>query len=125
VNLDGNSSDRANIAGNPHLDPNRSRNDVMNMWFNTAAFVSPVTGQDGNAARNLLDSPGSKNADIALFRDFPIRENIKLQFRAEMTNAFNIVNLSNPDGNLNSKSFGTIRTAGAMRQSQLGLRLSF
>jgi outer membrane receptor protein involved in Fe transport len=125
VNLDGNSSDRANITGNPHLDPNRSRNDVMNMWFNTAAFVSPATGQDGNAARNLLDSPGSKNADIALFRDFPIRENIKLQFRAEMTNAFNIVNLSNPDGNLNSRTFGTIRTAGAMRQSQLGLRLSF
>jgi len=63
--LDGNSSNRANIVGNPHLDPNRSRNDVMNMWFNTAAFVSPVTGQDGNAAGNLLDSPGSKNADIA------------------------------------------------------------
>ena len=52
-------------------------------------------------------------------------ERLTMQFRGEMTNAFNIVNLSAPTTNLNSPAFGTIRTARDMRQAQVGLRLSF
>ncbi len=49
-----------------------------------------------------------------------------LQLRAEATNVFNIVNYSNPGTALNAPAtFGTIRTAGDMRQIQLGARLSF
>ena len=49
-----------------------------------------------------------------------------LQLRAEATNVFNIVNLSNPGTGLNAPAtFGKIRTAGDMRQIQLGARLSF
>jgi hypothetical protein len=124
-NLDGNNNDRGNLIGNPRLDPNRSRSDVTNMWFNTAAFVLPATGTDGNAGRNILDGPGLKNADVALFRDFRIKERMTLQARAEFTNAFNIVNLGGPTTNMNSSAFGTIRTARAMRQTQLGLRITF
>jgi hypothetical protein len=46
-----------------------------------------------------------------------------LEFKAEMTNALNIVNLGNPTTNRNSTAFGTIRSANTMRQAQLGLRL--
>jgi hypothetical protein len=95
------------------------------MWFNTAAFVLPAVGADGNSGRNILDNPGVKNADVALFRDFRIRERMTLQARAEFTNAFNIVNLGSPTANMNSSAFGTIRTARAMRQTQLGLRITF
>ena len=43
-----------------------------------------------------------------------------------MSNAFNLVNLSNPGTSLNSGSnFAKVTTAGQMRQVQLGLRLKF
>jgi hypothetical protein len=35
------------------------------------------------------------------------------------------VNLSGPTTTLSSAAFGTIRTAGGMRQVQLGLRMTF
>ena len=43
-----------------------------------------------------------------------------------MTNAFNLVNPSNPGTSAgNTSQFGVITTAGPMRQLQIGLRLSF
>jgi hypothetical protein len=126
-NLDGNANDRANLVGNPYLDPNRSRSQVTNAWFNTAAFAAPPTGTDGNSQRNLLDGPGLRNIDIGAYRDFRIHERIRLEARAEMTNAFNFVSLRNPTANLNAAAgtFGTIRSAQDMRQTQLGLRVTF
>jgi hypothetical protein len=125
VNLDGNNNDRVNVVGNPYLDPNRSRSDVSNAWFNTAAFAAPATGTDGNLGRNVLDAPGVRNVDLGLFRNFRFRERFNLQARGELTNALNLVNLNGPTGTLSSAAFGTIRTAAATRQVQLGLRLTF
>ncbi len=124
-NLDGVNNDRPNLIGNPFLDPNRSRSDVTNAWFNTAAFQQNLAGQVGNFGRDVLNSPGQRNVDIGLFRQFRIRERMNLQFRAEMTNALNLVNLTSVNGTLNSLAFGTVRTARAMREMQLGLRLAF
>lgn len=124
-NLDGNNNDRANVIGNPNLDPNRPRSATTAMWFDTAAFSPNGVGQDGNAGRNILDAPGLKNIDIGIFRNFKLRESMELQFRGEISNALNLVNLSAPASNLNSSAFGTIRTARAMREVQLGLRLAF
>ncbi|HEY2018578.1 MAG TPA: carboxypeptidase regulatory-like domain-containing protein [Bryobacteraceae bacterium] len=124
-NVDGSSTDRCDLVGNPYLDPNRSRSDVSNDWFNTAAFKPPAAGADGNSSRNLLDGPGQKLVDAALFRQFRLRENMKLEFRAELTNALNIVNLSSPTMNYNSANFATINSARDMRQAQMGLRLAF
>lgn len=125
-NLDGSTNDRADLVGTPLLSPNRSRNEVVAQWFNTAAFAQNPTGRDGTAGRNILDGPGMKNVDLGIFRDFNLAERKKLQFRAEMTNAFNLVNLSAPGTNQNSTStFGIVRTARNMRQVQLGLRFSF
>jgi hypothetical protein len=126
TNVDGNNNDRADLVGDPYLDPNRSRSEVTNAWFNTAAFAKPTAGTDGNSARNLLDGPGQKLLDLGLFRRFRLREGMSLEVRAEFTNALNLVNLGQPSANLNATTgLGTIRTAGDMRQSQLGLRLSF
>lgn len=124
-NLDGNSTDRANLVGNPYLDPNRPRAAVTAMWFNTAAFVTSPVGVDGTAGRNIITGPGVRNVDMSLFRNFRIAERCQLQARGEFTNALNLVSLSNPNVALNSSLFGTIRTAGDMRQTQVGLRLTF
>uniref|UniRef100_Q02D86 TonB-dependent receptor n=1 Tax=Solibacter usitatus (strain Ellin6076) TaxID=234267 RepID=Q02D86_SOLUE len=125
VNLDGSSNDRANLVGDPFLDPNRSRNDVSNAWFNVAAFAKGANGTDGTAARNLMTGPGSKNVDMGIFRNIKLMERFTLQVRGEFTNVFNLVNLSNPNASLNSTAIGTIRSAAAMRGVQLGLRLTF
>ena len=124
-NRDGQSNDRADLIGNPRLDPNRPRSETLAKWFNTAAFARPAVGADGNGARNILDGPGRKTANLGLFRSFSIREGMKLQLRLEATNALNTVNLSNPSNALNSATFGQIRSARNMREAQLGARLSF
>jgi hypothetical protein len=125
VNLDGNNNDRGNLVGNPFLDPNRSRTETTAAWFNVAAFQIGANGTDGNAGRNILDGPGVKNVDLGLFRNFKLFERVSLQARGEFTNVFNFVNLSNPTANLGSALVGQIRSAGAMRQLQVGLRLTF
>src|SRR6185436_16246008 len=70
--------------------------------------------------------PGYRNVDLGLFRDIGLGNRFLLQLRAEATNAFNIVNLSNPGTGLNAPAtFGKIRSARDMRRIQLGARLSF
>ncbi len=123
VNVDGNATDRCDLTGDPFLSPNRPRSAVAAEWFNTAAFRAPAAGTDGDSARNLLDAPGLKQIDLALMRRFPIHEAVSLEVRGEMTDAFNLVNLSAPSTTRSSPAFGTISAAGPMRQSQLGLRL--
>jgi hypothetical protein len=127
VNLDGVNNDRPNIVGNPILSPHRSRAAVSAEWFDPSAFVVPPTGTEGLASRNLLDGPGYKDIDAAIFRDFTFREHTTRCSSVESSpNIFNMVSLSNPSASLsNASTVGTIRSASGMRQTQLGLRLTF
>jgi hypothetical protein len=86
-----------------------------------------VTGSpvDGNSTRNLLDQPAFKTVDLAVFREFRIRERFGMDFRVEGTNTFNMVNLNAPNATVGNATFGQINTALPMRQLQLGLRLTF
>jgi hypothetical protein len=124
-NLDGVNNDRADLVGNALLDPHRSRADVTAAWFNTAAFKSNAAGQPGTSGRNILDKPGTRTVDLGLMRTFKLGERLEMQFKAEATNAFNIVNLSGPNTTFSSSAFGTINSADAMRQLQLGMRFAF
>ncbi len=125
-NLDGLTTDRADIVGDPTLDSGRPREELIEGWFNVAAFAQPALGTDGNSGRNIVEGPGYRNVDLGLFRDIGLGSRFMLQLRAESTNVLNIVNLSNPGTGLNAPAtFGKIRTAGDMRRIQLGARLSF
>jgi Carboxypeptidase regulatory-like domain len=57
--------------------------------INVNAFSSPVSGQVGDAPRNFVRGFGAVQMDLAARREFPIRERLKLQFRAEAFNIFN------------------------------------
>jgi hypothetical protein len=127
ANLDGTNNDRAQLIGDPHLS-----NQGAGQWFSTAAFAknNPVTGKpiDGNSPRNFLDGPGYRNLDLAVFRTFKVTERFNVQFRAEASNALNLVNLNAPTGNgatVGTSTFGQITSAQPMRQLQLGLRLTY
>ncbi len=77
--------------------------------FNPAAFAAPPTDpntgvplRQGNLGRNALRGFGATQWDFAVHRDFPIRESLKLQFRAEMFNVLNHPNFGPPIGDLQS-----------------------
>jgi hypothetical protein len=56
---------------------------------NPNAFANPIGLTLGDAGRNSLRNPGRWNIDMALFKHFPIKESIAIEFRAEAFNIFN------------------------------------
>jgi hypothetical protein len=57
--------------------------------INPGAFANAQPGQAGNAPRNFVRGFGAWQLDMAVRREFPIYERLKLQFRAEAFNIFN------------------------------------
>jgi hypothetical protein len=43
-------------------------------WLNPASFATPAAGYFGNSGANILTGPGLNNWDLALQKDFAIRE---------------------------------------------------
>ena len=82
-------------------------------WFNPAAFTNTVVPLFGTCARNNLVGPTQVNFDFSTIKDFRIAEKQTLQFRMEMFNAPNHVELGNPatgwgtSNVLPSATFGT------------------
>jgi outer membrane receptor protein involved in Fe transport len=102
----------------------------ISQYFNTAAFVSPPTNsyRYGNAGRDTIRGPSLENFDFSLFKNFKIREHMKLQFRGEFFNVFNHPNFGQPGTQVGSATIGTITSLASnttLRQTQLGLKLLF
>lgn len=108
---------------------------TVNEWFNPAAFSRPANGTFGNAGRNSVYGPGINVVNLSAGKKFAIREQIKLQIRADATNAFNHPSFGTPSNYLTSPNPGTTTYAGAAtnitwlteggRSMQLGVRLEF
>jgi hypothetical protein len=58
-------------------------------FFNTSAFVVPTLGTIGTLGRNTLYGPGYHSFAMSVFKEFPIKERLKLQFRTEFFNLTN------------------------------------
>jgi hypothetical protein len=121
---------RVVVTGDPVL-PKSERTFSRN--FRTEVFQMPARGTVGNAATTQIRGPGINNWDIALFKDFPIRERVTLQFRTEAYNAFNHTQFAGLDtaarfdaqGNQVNARFGEFVSTRAPRIMQLALRLYF
>lgn len=124
--LSGIGLDRPDVVGDPNLPSNRSRAERIAAYFNTAAFVPNAIGTFGTTPRNFLRGPGAVNTDLALMKMFNLRENLRLQYRAEFFNALNKPNFSNPFASLNNAArFGRIEGAGDPRIIQMALKVLF
>jgi hypothetical protein len=115
---------RPNVVGDPDAGPR-----TVDEWISRSAFerldIRTQAGQFGNAGRNIARGPGYANIDVSFVRDFELASQTRLQFRAEIFNVLNNVNLGLPVADLNSPSFGRILSAGPARLMQFGLKLIF
>lgn len=92
----------------------------------TDGFQLQASGQRGNAGRNILRGPNTRVFDFSLQRDFPIRENMGLEFRWEVFNLFNTTQFALPARDFSSSAAGTITTlASDPRVMQFALRFKF
>ncbi len=114
---------------------------TIQQWFNPAAFSLPAPGTYGNARRNSIYGPGIELINISAGKKFDIYERVKLQIRADATNAFNhpsfgfptttnaTVGASQAPGQAYSPTaFGVQQINGVQvggRTIQLGARLEF
>jgi len=114
--------------------PQRPANfDIPGSQINLAAFKAPARGTWGNVGRNTLTGPAAFNWDFSLFKDFHLRENHTIQFRAEVFNIFNTPQFGIPSAALNAPAtFGTSQSTintvagfGTNRQIQFALRYQF
>ena len=129
----GTATTRPNLTGQPLRSPGVDPNNYLDI-----NGVSIPSGDQlfGNAGRNLLNAPGAWNIDMSVSRIFKFTERWNLETR---TDAFNILNHANWNGNVNpananntapvqslaSPLFGQITTFGPPRIIQLSMKLSF
>jgi hypothetical protein len=111
---------RPNLTGDPN-----AGNQSVGAWFNTAAFAQPAAYTFGNAGVGIVRGPGLIQVDMSLIRDFKLTEKFHTEFRSEVFNVINHTNFGNPGTTFGSSTFGVISSAGAARQIQLGLRITF
>lgn len=114
---------RPNVVATPNL-PSDQRNPAK--WFNTAAFQVAPQFTLGNASRNPVRGPNYRDADIAFIKHTRLREQMDLEFRAEIFNLTNTPAFGQPNGVLGSSAFGTITaTATDPRVIQFGLKFNY
>ena len=87
---------------------------------NSPAGCVPSTGLAALGGITQIPGPGFHRLDLSIFKDFPIKERFRLQFRAELFNITNHPNFNAPNfggngvvaisnsGNYNSSTFGEI-----------------
>jgi hypothetical protein len=108
------------------LDPKSGQNLTNTSIYN---FTAPGLDQIGTAGRNGAFGPNFFNADMALQKNFPIRESLFAQFRVDAYNVFNHMSLGNPNtgsiDNGDSVINGLFASQFPTRQLQFSLRLQF
>ena len=97
-------------------------------FLNQNCFANAGDNIPGNAPRHFsnLRGDGIRNVDMSLSKEFSIRENAKLQIRAEVFNVANRQRFAFPDTGSGDGSFGGVfSTTNNFRRMQFGTRFQF
>jgi hypothetical protein len=120
---------RPNLIGDP-ANTTRQPHD----WLSAAAFAIPSNAEIlagnffGNEGVGVVRSPGLVNFDLSVFKNFDVREGMRVQFRTEIFNATNTPYFGAPGSvglTVGTPTFGRVTSAGDPRVLQLGLKLLF
>lgn len=117
---------RPDIVGDPDAIAHRS----VHEWFNTGAFAYAAYGTFGTAPRfsSKVRAPDYVNFDTAIMKNWSLGEERRIQFRAELFNAFNHPQFYAPNTGYNgcdpnsgacASSFGQISSTFPSREIQL------
>ena len=119
------------VAANPGCTAPSQVHTLAN-WFNPCAFVDAPAGELGNANRTPLYGPRFVNTDLSFIKHIPIREGMRIDFRAEFFNLFNHAQFFLPGDSTgmqnvdSTSSFGVItQTVNNPRLIQFALKLAF
>jgi hypothetical protein len=99
-------------------------------------FSAPALDTIGNSGRNNVFGPHFFNMDLAVQKNFPIRENLLAQFRMDAYNVFNHINAGLPGGGCGNDTCASIDQGNQFissgpgygnptRQLQLSVRIQF
>jgi hypothetical protein len=94
-----------------YVDPTTGKPSPRNLCNATTVyggFTCPGLDQIGNIRRNSLFGPKFFNSDLSISKNVTFRERYTAQFRMDAFNAFNHINLGNPNGTIDSSSAGSI-----------------
>ncbi len=102
-------------------------------FFDPTVFARPARGTYGNAPKDVVRGPGVNSWDLSLFKNFPVNEQARFQFRWELYNAFNHAQFQGMDtgarfdavGNQVNSRFGALTSTGPGRVMQGSLRFFF
>ena len=110
---------------------NTGSNWMTQYFSNPNVFTSPAPYALGDAPRLLswVRAQGVRNADLSLFKQFPIsrlREGARMEFRVQALNSFNHPQFAPPNMTVGSDSFGmTTSQWNSPRQVEFGAKLYF
>jgi hypothetical protein len=89
----------------------------------------PAFGTFGKMERNQFTGPRWFDSDLSVIKNFPVKERMKVQFRAEIYNVFNHANLNIPNGCVDcggsSGQITSLASNASMRKIQFALRFEF
>ncbi len=116
-------------GGQPWFNVTPNGNVVNNVPQCRGPFCQTAAGVLGDAPRRAFAGPGLFNLDASVFRRFPIKERVGVEFRAEAFSVTNTPQFDKPNQGFStsaSSTFGYVtNTIGGNRSVQLGAKLTF
>ncbi|HWY08132.1 MAG TPA: carboxypeptidase regulatory-like domain-containing protein [Candidatus Acidoferrales bacterium] len=110
------------------FDPNQFDNTIFDPSSGPNTDPTAITlGQFGNTSRTVCCNPPINNWDMGIFKDTPINEKLRLEFRTEIYNVFNHAQFFSVDGNSGNQgtTFGQPQKVRDPRLLQFALKLIF
>ena len=109
---------------NPNL-PYSERTPLV--FFNTAAFAAPPSGDYGDGGRDTIEGPRTVTWNAQLARTVTMGRDgrARLDLRWEVNNVLNHANFTGLNTLFGSPSFGSVVSAASMRTMDMVMRFNF
>lgn len=119
---------RPNLIRDPAITTDRSRGEMLAMFFDTSAFTQAGVGELGTAGKTSGSGPNFFGLDLSVQKEFRFTERVGLTFRTDVVNAPNIPAFGLPNLSRGAGAFGSINSiqlGSTAREIQMSLRLAF